>query len=116
MPRYTIKVPNNDEGEDLGQYEADYLPRVGDPFVLMHPRVSPKKDYPFCGVVSMVTHEANAVAPSGRVAEVGTVDTVVWLAEEHASPQLYCDCSEDEQVKHAVVDGACDNCGHTRHT
>jgi len=50
MSSFTIKVPNNYEGEDLGVYEADYLPRLGDPFTLWHPRVCPKKGEPFCGV------------------------------------------------------------------
>jgi len=114
MPSFTIKVPNNDEGEDLGEYESDYLPRVGDPFVLWHPRVCPDKHQPFCGVVSAVTHEANAVAPSGRVAAVGTVDNIIWIVEEQAAPTLYCDCTEEQRAKHAVVDGKCENCGHTR--
>lgn len=112
MPSYTIKVPNDDEGEDLGEYESDFLPRVGDPFVLWHPRVNPDEHHPFMGVVSEVVHEAT----HGRQYDdgLGRVSTVVWLAEEHAAPTLYCDCSEEERVSHVVVDGACDNCGHTR--
>jgi hypothetical protein len=50
MPRFIIKVPNDDEGEELGVYESDYLPRVGDPFALWHPRVCAKKDEPFLGI------------------------------------------------------------------
>ena len=117
MPSYTIKVPNDDEGEDLGEYEADYLPRVGDPFVLWHPRINPKEDEPFCGVVSMVTHEAtflSVAAEDGKSTSESYVETTVWLAEEHAPPELFCDCSEKEREGSEVVDGACDNCGHVR--
>jgi len=114
MPSFTIKVPNDDEGEDLGEYESDCLPRVGDPFVLWHPRVCPDRHRPFCGVVSGVTHEATnpILRPDGSL--LGVVETVVWLTEEHAAPSLYCDCSEEDRVRHVVVDGACDNCGHAR--
>lgn len=111
MPSYTIKVPNNDEGEDLGEYESNYLPRVGDPFVLWHPRVCRGKHEPFCGVVSAVTHEAvhhNLDNPTA-------VDTTVWLVEEHSAPTLYCECTEVERVKHGMdADGSCANCGSTR--
>lgn len=117
MPSFIIKVPNNDEGEDLGEYESEYLPRIGDPFVLWHPRVCGKKDQPFCAVVSGVTHEAfDKDHPYSRGVRVNVVSTVVWLAEEHAAPQLFCDCTEEQRAKHGVVDGACDNCGHTRKT
>ena len=82
MPSFAIKVPNDDEGENLGEYVSDYLPRVGDPFVLWHPRVCRKKDEPFCGVVSGVTHEAfdkdHPYACEGNPANI--VSTVVWLA------------------------------------
>jgi hypothetical protein len=118
MPSYTIKVPNDDEGEDLGEYEADYLPRVGDPFVLWHPRVCAERDKPFCGVVSAVTHEVIHSShpyalehPRGR----RSVVTTVWLAEEHAPPTLYCVCTEEERSKWKVeADGRCENCGHMR--
>jgi hypothetical protein len=117
MPSFTIKVPNNDEGEDLGTYESDYLPRVGESFVLWHPRVCPNKDHPFCGVVSGVTHEVfdtDHVYAKGNSANV--VTTVVWLAEEHGAPTLYCDCTEEERVKwKEEADGRCENCSHTRH-
>jgi hypothetical protein len=116
MPRFMIKVPNDDDGEDLGEYEAYYLPRVGDPFTLWHPRVCLKKDAPFCGVVSGVTHEACykglPYAPDERAPNV--VTTTVWLAEEHAPPTLYCDCSEKERAKFGTENGDCENCGHVR--
>jgi hypothetical protein len=122
MPSFTIKVPNDDEGECLGEYAADYLPRVGDPFTLWHPRVCSKKDQPFCGVVSGVTHEAfNKDHPYAPLVESGEreneVTTVVWLAEEHAPPTLYCVCSEEERVMSSRSQGGeCANCGHTRRT
>jgi hypothetical protein len=117
MPSFTIKVPNDDEGEDLGEYVSDYLPRVGDPFTLWHPRVCRKKDEPFCAVVSGVTHEAfdkdHPYARGWNPANV--VATVVWLAEEHAVPTLYCVCSEEERVMSSVSkSGECANCGHAR--
>jgi len=118
MPSFTIKVPNDDEGEDLGEYQADYLPRVGEPFVLWHPRLSSKsygpdkKDEPFCAVVSTVTHEAfNKNHPYARE---NVVTTTVWLVEEHAAPTLYCDCSGQERDLHGATDGECNNCGHAR--
>jgi hypothetical protein len=113
MPSFTIMVPNDDEGEDLGEYMSDYLPRVGDPFVLWHPRVCRKKDEPFCGVVSGVTHEA--FDKDHLYAKGGLVTTFVWLALEHAAVELFCDCTEGERVMSGVdEEGECVNCGHTR--
>lgn len=111
MPSFTIKVPNNDEGMDLGEYQSDYLPRVGDRFSLMHPIVSPKKDYPFLGVVMAVDHEAVCEEDGNYVV------TTVWLVEEYAAPTLYCDCSEEEQAQHGVNEsGDCGSCGRVRRT
>ena len=105
MPSYTIKVPNDDEGEDLGEYEADYLPRVGDQLVLWHQRVT------------AVTHEAWSDPPGIKFPGRRRVDTTVWLGEEHAAPTLYCDCSEEQRLKYGVEsDGRCANCGHVRRT
>lgn len=113
---YLIKVPNNDEGKDLGEYQADYLPRVNDPFVLWHRMLSPDKEHPFCGIVQSVTHEAfdkdHPYARGGNTP--GVVTTTVWLAEEMAAPTLYCDCTSQEREQHVVKDGRCDNCGHVR--
>lgn len=115
MPSFTIMVPNNDDGHDLGEYEADYLPRVGDPFSLMHPRLNPKKHHPFVGTVSMVTHEAYAPSIDEDGEKVpGYVNTTVWLIDEAPAPELFCDCTEAERAEHPVVDGKCDNCGYTR--
>lgn len=112
MARYTIKVPNDDEGEDLGTFEADFLPRVGDQFVLLHPRVNPRKDEPFVGKVDAVTHEAYATRGGDR-----HVTTTVWVVDEAAAPQLYCDCSEEERSRHGVdEDSNCESCGHRRRT
>jgi hypothetical protein len=115
MPSYTIKVHNNDEGEDLGTYEANYLPRVGDPLVLWHPRVCPKKDEPFCGIVSGVTHEAFNNSHPYFDGRDNVVDTVVWVIEEQAAPTLYCVCSEEQRARwNREADGRCEGCGHVR--
>lgn len=117
MPSYTIKVHDDDaDGEDLGEYAADYLPRVGDPFVLWHPRVCADKKSPFCGVVTLVTHEAMHEAHPFARGAVRVVSTVVWLGEEYAAPTLYCDCTEEERQKWSVSveDGKCESCGHVR--
>jgi len=117
MPSFTIKVPNNDEGEDLGTYDSDYLPRVGDSFVLWHPRVCRDEHHPFCGVVEAVTHEAHHSGHTDSGAVNGDVEVTVWLAEEHAAPTLYCDCFKEMQAVFGVdEDGDCENCGHTRKT
>ena len=99
MPSFLIKVPNDDEGEDLDEYESDYLPRVGDPLVLWHPRVCREKGKPFCGVVSAVTHEGFHESHPYAKDLLNAVFTVVWLVEEHAPPTLYCVCSEEERAK-----------------
>jgi hypothetical protein len=119
MPSFTIKVPNHDEGEDLGEYESDYLPRVGDRFTLWHRRLSPDKGKPFCGVVEAVMHEAtDAKHPywRGGTGEPrrSSVVTTVWLVEEMGAPTLYCDCSEEQRTKHGVDAGCCKNCGQLR--
>jgi len=122
MPKFTVKVNNDDEGEDLGEYEADYLPRVGDDFALWHPRVCEDEDATFLGVVDQVRHEATAgdKQPNGTY-DVGVVHTTVWLVEEHAPPVLYCDCTPEERerlAKRAELgdgqdvdeDGVCGDC------
>lgn len=112
-PTYAIKVPNGDEGKDLGEYEADYLPRVGDSFTLWHPRVCAEKDRPFCGVVDAVTHEAFHISHPYSSADCeSAATTTVWLVEEQAAPTLYCECSEAERAPHGTKDGKCENCGH----
>lgn len=112
MSRYTIKVPNGDEGEDLGVYEG-CLPCVGDPIVLLHPRVNPRQHEPFVGKVALVTHDAYY----GGEKEEGHVDTTVWVEDEAPAPQLYCDCAEEDRSRHGVdEDGDCENCRHRRRT
>lgn len=115
MPSFTVKVPNNDDGEYLGEYESEYLPRVGDKFTLWHPRVNtgaPNRQSPFLGVVVEVCHEA--FAPEGP-GTTGEVNTTVWVGEEHAAPTLYCDCTaEDRQQWSVGEDGRCESCGHVR--
>jgi hypothetical protein len=113
MPSYTIKVPNSDEGEDLGEYESDYLPSVGHEIILWHPRVCPDDRTPFLGVVEAVTHEAHDAEPSlpGR----SRVDVTVWVVEQHAPVKIYCDCSKEKCAAFGVdANGDCENCGHTR--
>jgi hypothetical protein len=115
MSSFLIKVPNNDEGEDLGEYQSDYLPRVGDSFAVWHRRLSPKKDTPFLGVVSAVAHEVfDKDHPYGDLASKNRVVTTVWLIEEAAAPTIYCDCTEQERTLHGATDGECENCGHVR--
>lgn len=57
MPSFMLKVPNDDDGLDLGTYEADYLPRVGDLFFLYHPALCADED-PFEARVESVVWEA----------------------------------------------------------
>lgn len=119
MPSFIIKVPNDDEGEDLGEYESDYLPRVGEAFTVWHPRLGSLDPHqPFLGVVHAVDHEAHCGdrktadgredpnAPRGP----GYVTTTVWLVEDAASPPRFCDCSPRERELHGVADGVCECC------
>jgi hypothetical protein len=109
---FRIMVYNDDEGEDLGQFEADYLPRVGDDFALWHPRVCKDRDVPFLGVVNQVRHEAHVGerAWGNDSYGVGSVSTTVWLVEEFSTPTRYCDCSPAEREKWSTVDGLCESC------
>lgn len=118
-----VKVSNDDEGEDLGLYESDYLPRVGEDFALWHPRVCKDPDIPFLGVVESVTHEAYCGEPPGPEDKgkpvyagrfVGSVHATVWLIEQHAPPTLYCVCTEEDRKETPVVDGYCDECRGVR--
>jgi len=107
---YTVKVYDDDEGEDLGVYESPYLPRVGDDFILWHPRVCASEHNPFIGTVNKVTHEARP----GVDGAPGLVETIVWLVEEYAPAMLYCDCSPEDRARHGVEDGHCTNCNGSR--
>jgi hypothetical protein len=111
MLMFTVKVPNDDEGEDLGEYASDYLPREGERFAIWHPRVCKDEHVPFLGVVIEVTHEARCPDPGE---EVGSVHTTVWLGEEDAPPALYCVCTPEERQLRPVVDGYCDECRGVR--
>ena len=116
MPRYTIKVPDDDEGHYLGDYDADYLPRVGDPIAIDHPQLNPRPHHPCLGVVSAITHEARSPAPDNEDRR-GTVGTTVWVVEDSPAPQLFCDCTDAERAKYgADRDGDCMNCSHLRRT
>jgi hypothetical protein len=115
MPSFRIMVPNGDEGEDLGEYESDYLPRVGDWLTLSHPRVSGRRGDPFCAVVESVRHEARCGEPGEHgLRKVGTVTTTVWLVEEQAAPTLYCDCAPEVRERHGATGGVCNSCGSER--
>jgi hypothetical protein len=117
MPSFTIKVPNNDDCFDLGLFEADYLPRVGDPFVVWSKALCPDKDSPFVGVVERVDHEVfvDDGHPYAKANGPNTVVTTVWLIEEQAPPTRYCCCTEEEKKEHGTnSQGECVNCGHDR--
>jgi hypothetical protein len=116
MPSFTVKVPNGDEGEDLGAFESDYLPRVGDSFALFHPRLTGNGNDPFIGVVTAVWWEAFAKGHKYASDDSKSVaEATVWLAEEAGAVTLYCDCSPKEREIFAVdASGQCDNCGHMR--
>ncbi len=113
MPIFSVKVPNGDDGEDLGEFESDCVPRAGDDFVLFHPRLCGNSSDPFVGTVSAVVHEA--FSKDHRYAsnkEKNTVTTSVWLVEEAAAPTLYCDCTSEERERYCIEQGRCSNCGH----
>jgi len=109
MHTFTVKVPNDDEGEDLGEYESDFLPRVGDAFALWHPRVCKDEYTPFLGIVQSVSFDAYC-GERGAAGDrkVGSVSVTVWLVEDGAPPQRYCDCRPEEQ--RPLEGGTCDDC------
>lgn len=113
--RFTIKVPNHDDGEDLGTFEAECLPRVGETFVLFHPRVC-RGDDPFVGKIDFVCWEA--MHGSHKLANnrgENLAAATVWLVEDSAAPAFYCTCTSEERERHGVdKDSDCVNCGCTR--
>jgi hypothetical protein len=116
MPSFTVKVPNGDEGEDLGAFESDYLPRVGDSFMLFHPRLTGESNHPFEGVVTAVWWEAYGKDHKYASDDSKSVATAtVWLAEEGGAVTIYCDCSPQQRERFGIGDdNDCENCGHTR--
>jgi hypothetical protein len=108
MPSFILKVHDGDEGEEFGECSSDYLPRVGEPFQLWIKKLQARKDSPFCGLVTAVTHE---------LLDTGVV-TTVWLAEEAGAVTMYCDCTEEAQQRWPSPDenGKCVNCGYERVT
>lgn len=117
MPSFLIKVPNDDDGESLGEYEADYLPRAGDEFTIYHPALTGDASTPFYGMVRKVAHEARCGArvKGEHDREMGAVDTTVWLVERSVERRLFCDCSPEEQLEHGEDDdGCCNFCGDER--
>lgn len=115
MPSFTVKVPNGDEGEDLGTFESDYLPRVGDDFLLYHPRVTGGSQYPLEAQVSSVVFEAYSKDHPFAPEKKDTVDATVWLSEVGGAVKLYCDCTPEQREKWIVdAQGVCESCGHER--
>lgn len=126
MPTFTVKVPDDDEGEDLGEYESDYLPRKGDSFALWHPRLTGNRRIPFVGVVRQVEFEAHCgeYEEGAYDREAGTAHAVVWVDEAYAAPKRYCDCSPADRAVMAAKraadppgegdgedDDECEHCG-----
>jgi hypothetical protein len=116
MPSFVVMVPNGGDGEHLGEYEADYLPRVGDKFLLFHPMLTGSSDEPFEGEVAAVYWQAffkdhkYATDTAKNVAEA-----TVWLAEYGGAPKLWCDCTPEERQRWKLDErGLCENCGHER--
>ena len=127
MTTFTIKVPNDDEGEDLGYYDAPAVPRVGETFLLFHPKLTGSSDHPFVGTVVDVVYEAmhpehkfakkRGVHPVDSVMQSRPIDAyvVVWLQEEAGATKIWCDCTPNERELHGIgEDGDCANCGHER--
>ncbi len=103
--RFEVKVPNDDEGESLGDYEADTLPRPGERFAIYgNPLVCLHEHDYFIGVVDEVMWEATP----------GKAVPTVWLREgESAKVTVYCTCTTEERTRHQNVDdedGRCGNC------
>jgi hypothetical protein len=124
MPSFVVKVPNGDDGEDLGVFEADYLPRVGDKFLLFHPKLTGSSSHPFEGEVSAICWEAFSkdhkygaalAALHDANADRSVAQATVWLAEYCGVPTIYCDCKPTAR-EHFGIDssGDCVNCGHRR--
>ena len=117
--RFEIKVPDHGgDGESLGFCNADVLPRVGDAFLLYHPKVCGQKREPFEGKVDAIVWEA--------FYEDGLckADPTVWLIGGMSPVQVYCVCSEKERegsregheadLDYIDKEGICFNCGDER--
>lgn len=116
--RFEVKVPDDDEGESLGTYEADTLPRPGDRFAIHgNPKVCLREHDYFIGVVDEVMWEATTYKVPRKTLNTPQVDggavPTVWLREEAAKVIIYCECTPEERTRHQNVDdedGRCGNC------
>lgn len=105
MAMFEVRVPDTDEGEVLGDYEAECIPRVGERFCIdNHPAVCRGEHDTFIGVVESVEHYARYTKGPGAL----STKTVVWLREEHGAPAIYCTCANPPPADAA---GGCDDCG-----
>jgi hypothetical protein len=125
MVRFEIRIPDGDDGTSLGVCTAEAIPRVGDAFVLYHPRVCPDPTTPFEGKVDAVVWEARKLTIATASAREIVADLpMVWIAENAGMVKLYCECTDAEraekQTRHlcdpdfADSNGVCFNCGDER--
>jgi hypothetical protein len=100
--RFEVKVPDDDEGESLGDYEAEALPRNGDRFAIYgNPLVCLHEHDYFIGIVDEVMWEATE----------GKAVPTVWLREEAAKIRVYCTCMPEERREGTEdEDWRCGNC------
>lgn len=116
MPTFEIKVPNDDEGESLGDFCAEAVPRKGERFTIYaHPLVCKDGDH-FIGIVDDVQYDADCHAWTPNGAGVWSVEITVWLHEENQAPVIYCTCSAERIAKMeareagSLDEGACSDC------
>jgi hypothetical protein len=116
--RFEVKVPDDDEGESLGEYEADTLPRPGERFAIYgNPKVCVHEHDYFIGVVDEVMWDATFDDPRDPK-RPARVEPTVWLREEAAKVTVYCTCTTEERARHEGVDDEdggtrCGNCSMT---
>lgn len=110
--KFEIRVPyGGGDGESLGACEAEALPRVGDTFLVYHPKVCRKEFEPFEGKVDAVVWETNPhlrKPPSSKL----WADVVVWLVPSAVEVEIFCDCSEAQRSIDPEIPLECLNCGH----
>lgn len=115
MGRFVIMVPDEQGGCPLGEYEADFLPRVGDGIQLWHPEVMEHEDTPFDGIVTSVEWQAmhpTSMSECVPRPKVAGASATVWLAQRAGPVCLFCTCTAEERGEHGAHYGQCDNCGH----
>lgn len=120
--KFRVMVPiHGGDVESLGVFEAECLPRVGDAFLVDHPRVCPKKHVPLEAKVDAVVWESVHEDGTNRAAPP------VWLAENAACvwAKVWCVCTDASRVELRKghegdaeyvdsPDGLCFNCGDDR--